>query len=540
VGSPRFYRREGERFVEVALPGKRPSASVHDIQEDAEGRLWLATAPVLSIEPGGEVRSYGPADLLTRALLPRGPRQVWLGTQRGLMSLEEARLRQLTEAQGLFDDVVSKIVDDRRGHLWLCTRRGLVRMAHADLTAVAGGTLARLSFTRLGAGDGYDGDQCDPGEGNAGAGRTRDGRLFFAGARSVALIDPGRRVDAPAPRVLIERVASDGALFGEAQPTLPPGRRLLEIEYTATSLRAPERVLFRYRLAPFDDRWVEAGTRRVAYYTNLPGGEYRFEVEARSDDRSFSPQQAALAFEVSPLLHQRWGFRATLLAAALLIALGAHRLRVRQVEVRHAAILRERNRIAREIHDTLAQGLNGISLHLEAARSRVDGVSPAAESLQHARALVDASLEEARRAIWDLRAESLERAGVLPALGDLARRLAPKKPVRLRVVGRAREIPGRHHSALLRVGQEAITNALRHAEASEIAVELVYEPRAAELRVTDDGRGIAADHGDERGGHFGLAGIRERVEELGGELSIDTAPGRGTTIRARVPLPEEA
>jgi signal transduction histidine kinase len=316
--------------------------------------------------------------------------------------------------------------------------------------------------------------------------------------------------------------------------TVPPGERTLELRYSRVSMAAADKLRFRYRLQGVDRAWIDAGARRVAYYTKLPPGRYRFEVAADLPD---APPVSAATLDIvlAPYFRETGASRALLIAALAALALAIHRVRLGRLAGRHRAVLAERARIARDLHDTLAQGFTGIALHLEAANKRLDAQPERArESLERAKALANSSLVEARRAVWDLREEPRHDGGLLAALADTARTLGAEVPVRMQIRGKPAPLPPRTTEVLTRVGQESVTNALKHAGARELRFTLAFDDARVELRIEDDGRGFDVN-APPAAGHMGLAGMRGRVEELGGTLVIESADGSGTSVSVVLP-----
>jgi signal transduction histidine kinase len=321
---------------------------------------------------------------------------------------------------------------------------------------------------------------------------------------------------------------------------LPPGKERYEFYYTALSLVVPQKVRFRYRLEGFDRDWVEAGGERVASYTHVPPGDYTFKVIACNNDGVWNEEGASFALYLRPYFYQTWWFYAACAAGLGLLALALYRLRVRRIRARFTAVLDERNRMAREIHDTLAQGFVGIALQLQAVEKALpDAPDTANHHLSIARSMVSHSLNEARRSVWDLRSQALDESDLPTALSETAKRMTHGTQVRteVRVVGTSRRLSGMIENNALRIAQEALTNALKHANPSQVIIELRFEPHNLTLSVEDDGRGFetagptaAAD------GHFGLHGMRERVEHVGGQLALNSSPGQGTRIVASIPL----
>jgi signal transduction histidine kinase len=321
--------------------------------------------------------------------------------------------------------------------------------------------------------------------------------------------------------------------------SLPPGTARFEFYYTGLSFIAPQKVTFKYKLEGFDPDWIEAGTRRVAWYTNIPAGQYRFVVMAANNDGVWSETAANIEFVLQPRFYQTYWFY-----ALCLLSLGAggwvwYRLHVRRLEGQFNAVLAERTRIAREIHDTLAQGFAGISVQLElVARLLTKAPEAAKPHLDQARQLVRSSLDEARRSVWALRSQALEKSDLPSALSDAVKQLLADTAIQsqVQVTGTYRELSRTIEDHLLRIGTEAVTNAIKHARAQALQVELHYVRDRVQLRVQDDGCGFDSAR-QSLNRHFGLVGMRERVMQMGGTLTVNSQPNAGTEIMVEVPLP---
>jgi signal transduction histidine kinase len=308
---------------------------------------------------------------------------------------------------------------------------------------------------------------------------------------------------------------------------------MVQINYGALNLSAPERVRFRYRLDGFDTSWIDAETRHQAYYTNLPAGRYQFRVTADHNDNLWNERGATIAIVIKPAFYQTtWFVAASALALGLLL-LTAWQLRVRVIRTRYAAVLAERARVARDIHDTLLQSLAGIALHLEVIAGQLES-SPAwaRQQLQRAGERVKLDIREARRAIWDLR-PALDRQHLPSQISDVASRAIENSSLELRTVVQG-AVPATEPAVedhLVRITQEAVANAVRHAHASQVRVELAYARRLLTLRIVDDGVGFdpSAVPPPTAGG-FGLSNMAQRARQLGGKFAIRSAPGAGTTI----------
>jgi len=355
----------------------------------------------------------------------------------------------------------------------------------------------------------------------------RAGRLWVADSRGIGVLDP--RIDFPPLRTvpIIEKAVVDD--------------QRAEFHYTIPTFVAPERVAFRYRLRGYDETWIEAGNRRVAYYTKLPPGTYDFEVAAASADGRWIAAPSPVRLRIPRPFHRTPWFVALCVAAAMSLIVLLHGLRLRSIRLRHEAVLAERNRIARDFHDTMAQGLTGLSMHLEGALGSLGEPARATEYLQTAKRLASNSLAEARRTLSNLRPEGLEGHDLEDALRTMLALMTERLPVRgaVLVQGKPRRVADeRVESHLLRIAQEAVTNALRHARARNIEIFLSYESGRIRLAIRDDGRGSGPFRPDQLAatGH-GVRGMRERADEIGACFLIRNNGARGLEVVVEVASP---
>jgi signal transduction histidine kinase len=465
---------------------------------------------------------------------------LWIGTNGGgLNRMKDGKLTSYTTSNGLLDDVVYRILDDGRNNLWLSCRKGIFHLGKKDLDDFANGRIASIAPVAYGTADGMMTRECSGGGDPAGW-KARDGKLWFPTIKGVAMIDPGRiKINSQPPPVVIEQIRiDDQSIAPSDRLELPPGTTRFDFYYTAPSFVAPEKVRFKYKLEGFDKDWIDSGTRRIAYYTNLRPGAYTFRVIASNNDGIWNQTGATFGLYLKPYFYQTyWFYAACLLGLALLAWLLYHQ-RVRGMRAQFGAVLAERTRIAREIHDNLAQEMSGISVQLEVvARTMPPGT--ATTHLDRARQQVRHGIAEARRYVWDLRSPALENHDLPTALSETARRLTNETAIQAQVEvnGAFRPLPRLVEDNLLRIGQEAVNNAVKHAEAQRIFINLVFDARRVQLSVRDDGRGF--DHQlseNGRHGHFGLIGMRERAAQIGGTLSIHSIEGSGTEVVADVPL----
>jgi signal transduction histidine kinase len=548
---------------------------VRSLYKDADGSVWIGTRRGLSHWAAGKFKNYSQADGLGSdfvGTLMRGrDGSLWIGTLGGLTRFANGKFKNYTTADGLSSSVITALHEDSDGTVWIGTQGGglnrftdgkfsrdtamglpdtiygILEDGSRDLWISSKTGIFRASkkswIAQYGTADGLRVSECSEG-GHPAVSRNRDGSLWFSTVKGVAAID-SRTVErkAPPPPVVLESFSVDDRTFdsGDTKSVeVAPGPSRFSFEYAGLTFYSPQRARFRYRLEGFDHSWIDAGTRRVAYYTNLRPGQYRFRVSARAYDGDWSETEASLAFRLRPHFYQTYWFYlllAILLAAAVY---EIYRWRVRQVEAQFKAVLGERNRIAREIHDTLAQGFVAVSVQLELLGRKLSGpVDGVRELLDQTRELVQDSLAEARRSIWDLRSHTVEGEDFASKLSKMATQVTSRTQVkvRLEVVGTYHALSAKIEDELLRIGQEAITNVVRHAEAKHIDIGLNFDAKKVRMIITDDGRGFV-DHMAASGanGHYGLQGMRERAEQIGAELTVVSTPGGGTQVRVETPI----
>ena len=523
-----------------------PNDLIATLYEDSKGNLWIGTFGGLGKLTNEEFTTFTTKDGLSNdaviSLYEDPDGTLWIGTNGGgLNRMKNGQLTAYTTRNGLMDDVVYRILEDGENNLWLSCRKGIFQISKKALDEFASGRIASIAPVAYGTADGMMTRECSGGGDPAGW-RGSDGKLWFPTIKGVAMIDPGRmKTNAQAPPVVIEQIrVNDQPIPLNDRVELPPGTTRLDLYYTAPSFVAPEKVKFKYKLEGFDKDWIDSGTRRIAYYTNLRPGAYTFRVTASNNDGVWNETGAVFGLYLKPYFYQTYWFYAVCLLALGLLAWLLFRLRVRAMQAQFGAVLGERTRIAREIHDNLAQELAGISVQLEVvARTMPSEAEAARTNLDRVRKQVRHGLAEARRYVWDLRSPTLESNDLPTALSETARRLTNETAIQAQVEvnGTFRPLPRLVEDNLLRIGQEAVNNAVRHAHPQRIFVNLVFDGGRVRLSVQDDGRGFdnqLASNG--RAGHFGLIGMRERAEQIGGTLSIHSVEGSGTEVVADVPV----
>ena len=562
--------------------------SVFDALEDASGRVWLALPGGLAQLRNGRLRTVVPGGTLNASwavTLAEGvDGTLWMGTfGQGIWRIREEtkthfttdnglssnQIRSLCEDQygtlwiatlggglnafvnnkflhfsardGLPSDNITDIVDDG-AWLWLATPRGICRISKRQLRDFAAQRVKILSPISYGEEDGLRSAQSAPGYPVAGGGiRTTDGKLWFPTSRGLVIIDPNvAQQPEIAPMIQFDNMIVDGKGISLSQPVrLSPGSVSVQIRYKAIHLRAPERVQYSYKLDGLDSDWILAGHRREITYNRLGQGKYHFWVRAALP--TGLAEEKAYNFEKLPAFYETISFQLSSAILLVAAAFGLYFLRVRQLRYRFALVLEERARLAREIHDTLTQGFVGISSQLEGVDLALNAdLKEARQHLLLARRMARHSITEARRSVRDLRASVLEGRNLGAALragGEMWTAHAGIA-VSVDVSGARRALPEELEQHLLRIAQEAVTNACKHGAPTKISIHLSMDNHRLAMSITDDGKGFDSSEAfSSSGGHFGLVGMRERAERLGGELLLSTERGRGTTIDVSVPLP---
>jgi signal transduction histidine kinase len=506
---------------------------------DSSGGLWLGyTQSRIAMSNGVKVQVFSSADGITlgnvTALYEAGG-QVWAGGENGLEYFSKGRFQQLNvEGEGLRN--ISGIAGTSNGDLWINQTSGIVRIQAAEIRRTLEDPNYRAHYEFFNSLDGY-----------CGSPRVvrplptvvegANGRLWFGTFTGVFWIDPDRLHRNPPPPVYVESVIADGKQYNALNDLrMPPNVANLQINYTAVDLSLPERVLFRYKLDGVDSNWLDAQTRRQAFYTKLPPGKHTFRVIACNGDGVWNEAGTALAFFITPAFYQTVWFRLLLGIVALVLIWLLHALRLRQataqMQARLGERLEERGRIARELHDTLIQSVDGLMLRIQTALSESD---PKRSHTMIEKALdsADEVMLEGRQRVHALRAEAVTVEELSQALACYGRELSEDNPTAFSVVlvGSPKPIDAFVRDEAYRIGREALGNAFQHAGATKVEVEVAYERATVHVRVRDNGRGID-EHtlNGGRPGHWGLRGMRERAHVIGAKLVIWSRPAAGTEI----------
>jgi signal transduction histidine kinase/ligand-binding sensor domain-containing protein len=527
------------------LPAIAPIALTCDV----DSRLWLGYVDGTVARVDGDRATWFGADegLAVGAVtsLYVGASHTLVAGDRGLSLWEEGRFVALKAVDHLTLERVTGIVETANGDVWL---NGVHGLAHIDAGAFAGSVSSRqdapIPVELFDTVDGYPSYGVPNTASAPSIALTDDGRLWFAGAGGIASIDPSkvrRKVDAP-PLVITSITAGGARHDPDEGSRLAQGTRNLQIDYTALDYSHPERLRFRYRLDGVDDAWVDADTRRQAFYSNLAPRAYRFLVNVTDERGAWTDRVASLDFVIPPTFIQSNYFLVLCIALAIGTLVLAYRLRVRQLEARQRGLLEERlgerERIARELHDTLLQGTQALILRVHAAAGDIPEDSATRTKLDEALRSAEAVMVEGRDRIQDLRASADKVEDLALSLAGAGEELARGSETELRTVveGRPRALRPDVVDAAYCVGREAMVNAFRHAQARSIELQIIHDDAAFRVRVRDDGVGVDAGAVEAgRPGHWGLQGMRERASRIGAALDIWSRPGAGTEIELRIP-----
>lgn len=536
-----LMRWRGGRVEPVPLPDDLAHMRIEALYVDRSLRTWISFSD-------GRLATIDRSNLLQVHALERGAGVyrpmfqdskgfMWLGGSQGLTRFDGTTFDTWRGTESLPAESILNIVEDQSGTLWLGTQSGVMRVTAADFEAAVKDPSAPL---RHGFYDSSDGIIGTPRWfGKQSAVRGPDGRLWLLTSRGVSILDPRELPDraASAP-VQVEAVIANGeSMEPAASMTLPARTERLEFDYSVPTLTSPAKTRFRYRLAGFDTDWVLAGTRRQAFYTGVPPGEYRFQVMAGNSQGDWGVPAAEVKLVVKPAFYRTSWFFAV--AALAVVGVVATTWRVHFVRVRRqfSYVLAERLRLSREIHDTLLQSLVGVALQCDALADDIEQEGPARQQFRRLRREVEEHIRDARQVIWNLRSPLKDQNDLVAALQRVGAQAVAGTHTTfdLRIVGEPKPCTDDVREQLLRIGQEAILNAVRHAHATQIAMHLEYAEETIALRVIDDGRGFTYDEVALEGGrHYGLLSMRERAETSGGRFRIVSRVGQGTTVEAVV------
>ncbi|QJD93860.1 hypothetical protein HH213_29490 [Duganella dendranthematis] len=545
IGGDVWVSDRRKHNVWLMAPGQPPKR--HDeYQYVAAGRDWgllLATSDYLDRRQGERVERLawptGSGKVSTHAIFDDG-RYIWARINGASFVLVDGQWHKLTAAQPAVLTNVTGVTIGANGDRWINGMRGVLHVTQADWQRAIAQPAQPLRYDLFDATDGYIGE-ATTGVWDNTALTDGNGQLWFASTTGLYRLDPAklwRHKSTPRAEILLLQAAQAHAPHSGLR--LAPGTSQLRLDYTGLGSGKPEKLRFQYRLDGIDQDWQDADTRRSVYYTNLGPGDFRFHLRAVNEDGIWSKEES-LSFSVEPTVVQSVWFKLALalLAAALLYLLYRQRLRIntRRALERFNLRVEERESIARDLHDTLLQSMQGVIYSVKAMAMDLPPQEPMRRAMDRTVKLATDALVEGRDRVSELRAEAATRLNLSDALQAIAAEHAGAAPqIAVRSEGAPRELHPVVHDELLLMGRECLLNAIRHAQASEVKVVLQWGERTLKLVVSDNGVGMPAEVAatQSKPGHWGLEGLHERAHRLQAVLGLETGAG-GTEWTISVP-----
>ena len=518
---------------------------VRSLYWSSDGNLWIGGYGGLSRMHGDQFERWSEADGLpsntVRSLYEDRRGTLWIGTyDHGLGRFANGRFTRYDTTNGLYDDGVFGILEDSRGNLWISSNRGIYSVALGQLDALAEGRKDAVTSVPYGKGDGMLNIECNGGVWPSGA-KAPDGKLWFPTQDGLAVVDPESvHLDSTPPPVVIESAKVDGdpaSLVSSLR--VPVGRTFLEIGYTSTSFIKPLQIHFKYRLNGLESNWNDAGTRRTAYYSHVPPGSYTFQVVAGNSDGVWNNVGQSLAVVVLPPFYGTWWFEtavACILILLLTLAWNRRAARFQRQAAQQQAFSTqlitsqeaERKRLAAELHDGVGQRLVVIRQLAQQLQVKSHAGRYEPELLGELSVETKAAIQETREISYGLRPFQLDRLGLTKSIAGLIR--SSTQASGIKVLSELDDIdeffPESRRIDMFRIVQECFNNILKHSHATEVSVNLQRMPGRLILSIEDNGEGFpTSEGGSVDGTGFGLHGMRERANLLGGKLSIQSVPG---------------
>jgi len=530
------------RFTTFKTTNGLASNTVSSILETRNGAMWFATPVGLSSLSNGQWRTYTTEEGLpsqeVNCLFEDSSGTLWSGTSAGPAFFSSNRFQVPREAPDVLREPIVGMVEDKSKRLWITTSGSVLRVARDKLL---GGLVREADIRQY--------DQADGLASTQGVKRSRSmvadsaGRIWISLRNGLSVVDPSQINDESVPaRAHIEAITADNSHANLAAAVrLAASPRRITIAYTGLSLSVPARVRFRYFLEGFDSEWSQPVAAREAVYTNLGAGSYRFRLVASNSEGLWNGPEAVIGFEVAPTIYETWWFRTAIVLCIGLAALAAYLVRMRQMtrllNARFEERLTERERIARELHDTLLQSVQGLLLKFQTVTDEIPD-STARKRMEDALDRADEVLIEGRDRVKALRVQPTAEADLPQAIETIGEEEARSKPTRfnLSVEGTPRALDPIVRDEVLRIARESLTNAFRHARAGKIEAEIIYDRTELKLRVRDDGCGIEGSILKAgRPDHWGLPGMRERARKIRASFEVWSRPGAGTEVALGIP-----
>ncbi|HRH42425.1 MAG TPA: two-component regulator propeller domain-containing protein [Pyrinomonadaceae bacterium] len=535
-----------------------PNSGVQKIMEDREGGIWFGTVTGLSRLKDGVFTNYSTIDGLTnenvRDLFQDKDGVIWIGTYGGgLNRFKDGRFFPITTREGMNEDIISRILVDDKDNFWMLGNRGVSVISRSALNDLAEGKIKTIACASYGVSDGMLSSEGNGGHSPAGW-IASDGKHWFPSIKGAIMVDP-KISDLPPP-VYIEEFFLDGKqIESGSKIEVSPDVKNLEIHYTGLNFTKPEQVKFKYKLEGYDQDWIEVGTRRAAYYTQIPAGSYQFLVTASTTNGVWNNKFASkVVIVLSIPIWKKWWFNLGISVIAIFSIILFYRLRIfqlakkRQQQQTFSRQLIEsqesdRKRIAAELHDNLGQHLIIIKNWAALGLNFIEKDAPVREQLDEISSTALLALNEVREIIYDLRPHQIETIGLSKTITFMLEQVSISSGIKFKT--RIDEIDKLFapddEVIFYRILQECVSNIIKHSEAKNADVLIIKDKSSINLKISDDGKGFVNDKNNSSNGHFGfgLKGIEERVKMLNGEFEIQTQKNSGTTVLVNFILKNE-
>lgn len=519
------------------------------IKETRDGAIWLATRGGISRLQNGQFTNWTTTDGLSndnvRDIYEDADGTIWIGTYGGgLNRFRDGKFTPIMSKNGLYDDIVSRILVDENDNFWMLGNRGIYSVSRQMLNDFADGKLRKVFCLSFNKADGMRTSEGNGGYQNAGI-RARDGKLWFPTIDGVVVIDP-KKEKLSTPKPIIEEVIMESGLLKLGETIeINYDNDDVEFHYTATSFRKPEQIRFRYRLLGFESNglWEEVGTRRTAYYPNIPPGEYTFQVIASNSDGNWSEEIAELKVLVYPPFYLTWWFitLSVLLFFTLIVLAVVYRkwqverkIRVREEFARRLlnAQDKERQRFASDIHDNLGQQLLIIKNWASFCLNKIPKTSKIRPQINQINETAEIALNDVRAIAKNLSPYHLDKAGLTNTLEFMIKQVADACGIEIKT--QIDNIDGllskEDELNIYRIAQESINNIVKHSQATVAKVVLEINENDLKLEITDNGIGFYQADKNYQDFGTGLNGMIERARMLNGNLTIKSIPQKGTQI----------
>jgi signal transduction histidine kinase/ligand-binding sensor domain-containing protein len=539
-----------DELLEEIQHDQLPLAQAAYVVADPRGGIWVPVdddklahwnhghAEFIDLRSSSSSHASTPTGLVMR---PDGT--LIESTTAGLAVIRGGHVRTLSVGHGLPCLSIWGLTDTSEA-LWLSSECGAIELRYSELEHWWNDSGVRLRTRVVGP---LDGVQMSMTNTFPRATHSADGRVWFANDIALQMIDPRASPVQPvrlAP-VHIEKLVADGKAYPLAgEVDLPVLVGDVRIDYTSPSFAAPQRVVFRYRLDGLGDKWVDAGNRRQVSFNNLRPGVYRFRVKAGAGTMPWSDAESVVEFRVPPRFYQTSWFMLLVVGATLALVYLLYTARINAIKRGLRAQLQvrldERERIARDLHDTLFQDIQGVLLAIDNSTNKLAAADPARQELKQALLRSDQVIADSRERVLELRAEDVERRSIGTALNRVGNDLGTlyERGPGLRVIelGTEELLHPIVFEEVFRIGREALLNAFRHSGAERIETEILFAREGMLIRITDNGVGIDERMLGEGGkpGHFGLRGMFERAQRVGAKLTIRSKPGAGTEVELSI------